>query len=192
MARSTQSLFFGLESLVPTPGTRSWRLHSALWWTVLQNVPCTYSTDFIGHVATSTYTKPRKIKQELISSYAQAPAMIVYHPEDVRDPAVPATTLYCRIICRLEYLQNLFLLDRLLIRRGHSHAQELIDIGREMLSLTLMLWKHKDHFAGVHSDFEWIVRFAVRCVNSMPWSLQRLLDQQKSKRHLTHQFFRRS
>ena len=66
--------------------------------------------------------------------------------------------LYSRLLTRLEHLQNLFLLERILIKHGHDTAQDLIDISNEMLSLTSGIWKERDRLLGLHGDFEWLVR----------------------------------
>jgi hypothetical protein len=65
--------------------------------------------------------------------------------------------LYARTVTRLEHLENLFLLERLLIKHGGGNMQELIDVSCDMLDLTLVWWKHSNRFAGMHSDLEWLV-----------------------------------
>jgi hypothetical protein len=67
--------------------------------------------------------------------------------------------LYARTVTHLEHLENLFLLERLLIKHGGGNMQDLIDISCEMLDLTLVWWKHSNRFAGMHSDLEWLVSF---------------------------------
>ena len=62
------------------------------------------------------------------------------------------------MLVRVEYLQNHFFAERLLLRRGHVNDGELLLISFEMVSLTLTFWVHKDRFADVRPDFEWLVR----------------------------------
>lgn len=69
------------------------------------------------------------------------------------------SALYARTVTRLEHLENLFLLERLLIKHGGGNMQDLIDISCDMLDLTLVWWKHSNRFAGMHSDLEWLVRY---------------------------------
>ena len=45
----------------------------------------------------------------------------------------------------------------MLIKHTHANAQDLIDISREMLSLTSGIWKERDRLVGLHGDFEWLV-----------------------------------
>jgi hypothetical protein len=98
----------------------------------------------------------RDLKQRSKSTYAQLPSAIICHPIDISDLDISSRTLYSRLLTRLEYLQNLFLLERLLIKHGHANAQELIDISGEMLRLTLSIWKERDRLLGLHGDFEWL------------------------------------
>lgn len=100
----------------------------------------------------------RDLKQRSKSTYAQLPFAITCHAGDLLDLEISSWALYSRLLTRLEHLQNLFLLERMLIKHSHVNAQELIDISREMLGLTSGIWKERDRLAGLHGDFEWLVR----------------------------------
>jgi hypothetical protein len=80
-----------------------------------------------------------------------------YHPDDLSDHSIPSWDLYSRLLTRLEHLQNLFLLERLLIKQGHATAQDLVDVSIEMLSLTSGIWKERERLMCVSGDFEWLV-----------------------------------
>lgn len=73
------------------------------------------------------------------------------------DPDVLDMKLALKLSCRLKYLQNLFLIERLAIKHGEADGQTLLDIAREMLSLTLLLYTNRDRFLGDHYNFEWMV-----------------------------------
>jgi hypothetical protein len=75
----------------------------------------------------------------------------------VFDPDVSDTKLALKLSCRSKYLQNLFLMERLAIKYGEADGQTLLDIAREMLSLTLLLYTNRDRFHGDHYNFEWLV-----------------------------------
>lgn len=89
--------------------------------------------------------------------YAQLPSVIKYDSADVLDSRVSSLTLYSRLITRLEYLQNLFLLERLLIKHLGMSSRELVTVSLEMLSMTAGIWKQRERLLGLHSDFEWLV-----------------------------------
>ena len=93
--------------------------------------------------------------------YEQLPSSVVWHLEDVFNLNVIRTTLFCRLLTRLGYLQNLFLIERLLTKDGHANKQDLIDVAKEMLDLTLLIFKHHDRFAGFHGDYEWLVGISI-------------------------------
>lgn len=111
----------------------------------------------MNHCLDSLLTGSRDLKHTSKLIYDQLPSGIVWHASDLLDAEISSSTLYSRLITRLEHLQNLFLLERLLLKHGHSDAQELIDISREMLRLTSRVWKESDRLTGLHGDFEWLV-----------------------------------
>lgn len=54
-------------------------------------------------------------------------------------------------------MQNLFFVERLLLRLGHIDENRLLPISFEMVTLTLLFWTHQDRFSGMRRDFEWLV-----------------------------------
>ena len=89
--------------------------------------------------------------------YLQLPVYLVYNfHEDSRQIKPPL--FYTRILIRLEHLLNLFFLERLLSDKSKSiGGRDLLTISFEMLSLTTILWTHKDRLAGFQGEFEWLV-----------------------------------
>lgn len=68
------------------------------------------------------------------------------------------TVLYAKIMLRLEHLQNVFLIERLLKKVGHPDPSDaLLQASVEIVSITSALWTHRDRLCGQHRDFEWIV-----------------------------------
>lgn len=102
-------------------------------------------------------TSHRRLKTRSRETYAKFPPCIQYHPDILLDKTLRGPTLYARTVTHLEYLENLFLLERLMIKHGGGNMQDLIDISCDMLDLTLVWWKHSNRFAGMHSDLEWLV-----------------------------------
>lgn len=107
----------------------------------------------------TTYECPTSdLKARAYNLLSELPSALRYRPDDVRDLSVPGPTLYTKVVVQLEHLQNLFFVDRLLVQRGHSHQADLLRISFEMVSTTLIFWTHMDRLAGLHGDFEWLVR----------------------------------
>src|SRR4051812_41612658 len=100
---------------------------------------------------TISYSRLKKKSRE---TYAKFSPCIQYHPDILLDKTMRGPALYARTVTHLEHLENLFLLERLLIKHGGGNMQDLIDISCEMLDLTLVWWKHSNRFAGMHSDLE--------------------------------------
>ncbi|KAL4782547.1 hypothetical protein BJX76DRAFT_369104 [Aspergillus varians] len=98
------------------------------------------------------------LKRTTQQTYLQLPESMQYSAARAEeDPAVSGSDLYAQILTRLEFLLNMFLLERLLARHKVVPDQGLIDVSQEMLVLTLTFWKKKDRFVGLYSDFEWLV-----------------------------------
>lgn len=92
-----------------------------------------------------------------MSIIAQFPACIVYRDDDTTNKAVDGPTLYSKILVRLEHLQNLFFIERLLTKEGHAPASQMLEISMELVSLTLIFWTHQDRLHGLQGDSEWLV-----------------------------------
>lgn len=81
-----------------------------------------------------------------------------YDPADLANPDANVTVLFARILLQLEELQNLFLIERLLLKHGEMNKSSLLPISYRLVELTLLFWTHKDRFASFRNDFEWLVR----------------------------------
>lgn len=73
------------------------------------------------------------------------------------DPELDTVSVYARMLLRLSHLQTMFLLERLLLLNGSLDEGNLLLFSFEMLTLTLALWTHKDRFADMRRNFEWLV-----------------------------------
>ena len=108
--------------------------------------------------------------------YEQLPSTLLYRPEDILDRNVPRHLLFGALFVRLGHLQNLFLLERLLVKCGDTSGQDLLDIAKEMLGLIVGIFKHRDCFRGLETDFEWLVRdlppvsISISILSSSPFS----------------------
>ncbi|PWY72465.1 hypothetical protein BO94DRAFT_607957 [Aspergillus sclerotioniger CBS 115572] len=97
-----------------------------------------------------------KLKQETHETYMQLPSSIRFSKASVDRAEIPGHDLYAQILTRLEFLLNLFLLERLLTRHRIVTEQNLISVSQEMLDLSLIFWKKEDRFIGLYNDFDWL------------------------------------
>ncbi|GKZ25442.1 hypothetical protein AbraIFM66951_000654 [Aspergillus brasiliensis] len=110
------------------------------------------SQDSIADTAVQTCLH---LKAQATDIYAQFPAALKFNAEDVHDRDIPGQLLALRVLVRLDFLLNLFILERLLTRHRVVDEQALIQVSHEMVGLTLIYWKHKDRFEN-HVDFSWL------------------------------------
>ncbi|KAK7420576.1 hypothetical protein QQZ08_010335 [Neonectria magnoliae] len=108
-----------------------------------------------GSLATLSHLQDIKARQ--IRTMSQFPVGLIYRLEDLDDPEIDVETLYSRLLLRLEHLQNLFFVERLMLRHGNPDQGHLLTTSFEMVSLTLVIWTHQDRFAGIRRDFEWLL-----------------------------------
>jgi hypothetical protein len=66
--------------------------------------------------------------------------------------------LYTKLFIRLEHLQNLFLIERLLHKIHPKLAQDnLIEICLDIVSVTVTFWTRNDCLVGMEGDHEWLI-----------------------------------
>jgi hypothetical protein len=99
----------------------------------------------------------RQLKQQLKIKWSQLPRIAIWNDEDIFDQNVANGQLYSRMFAKLVYLQNNLLIERFLSKHSHTNGKELLDVSRELLSITLNLYKHQDRFDAMVSIYEWIV-----------------------------------
>ncbi|KAI9148435.1 hypothetical protein HJFPF1_12267 [Paramyrothecium foliicola] len=97
------------------------------------------------------------IKKKAREAIDELPQCLMYREGDIHDYSIRYDLVYACLYIRLEYLQNLFIVERLLHRRGANTDDELLLISFEMVALTLKFWTHQDRFAGAINDFEGLV-----------------------------------
>ncbi|POS69808.1 hypothetical protein DHEL01_v211797 [Diaporthe helianthi] len=111
----------------------------------------------LGNPAYTSVEALLALKEHEYDAFEGIPEVLKYSPDVVRDPSIPAPDIYIKILVRLEHLQNLFFITRLLVQRGHDSNAELLNVSFEMVSVTLVFWTRMDRLAGLHGDFEWLV-----------------------------------
>ncbi|CAG8981243.1 hypothetical protein HYALB_00003841 [Hymenoscyphus albidus] len=69
------------------------------------------------------------------------------------------SNLFSQASVMLDFLQNLFLIERVASARGLSNAPSLISTAMETLELVLMFWMRRDELQPYISYFDWIITF---------------------------------
>lgn len=90
--------------------------------------------------------------------YAEFPEKLRYDPDDLADVNIPSNIIFVRILCGVDHLQNLFLVERLLLLHGQLDEGDLIITSFALVSLALNVWTHKDRFMSSLRTFDWLVR----------------------------------
>lgn len=103
----------------------------------------------------------RNIQGREMETFAGFPAYLKYDPQDLLDPELDTESVYARILIRLTHLQTMFFLERLLLLNGSLDEGNMLLFSFEMLTLTLIMWTHKDRFAAMRRNFEWLVSNAL-------------------------------
>ncbi|RYP53083.1 hypothetical protein DL768_001860 [Monosporascus sp. mg162] len=98
-----------------------------------------------------------EIKARQVKTLSEIPSCLIYRPGDLADPNLDVAVLYNRLMIELENLQNMFFIERLLIRHGREDTGDLLAVSFDMVSLTLPFWTHLDRLAGMRADCEWLV-----------------------------------
>ncbi|XWW97678.1 hypothetical protein V2A60_005664 [Cordyceps javanica] len=99
------------------------------------------------------------LKDREYSLVAEFPTSLRYDSRDLEVPNTDTHALYMKILTHLEHLQNLFFIDRLLIRCRYAIRDNLLETSLALANLALHLWIHKDQFTGtiLQRSFEWIM-----------------------------------
>ena len=94
-----------------------------------------------------------------MASMSSLPEWIKYNPEDLANPDVDAKTLYFRITLQLDYLKNIFFVERLVYRHGQSDKRDLVLASFDLVKLTVELWKRQSSLDNpvIIREFEWQV-----------------------------------
>ena len=100
----------------------------------------------------------RDLKEQEKNAMLQFPPWVLYEPGDEKNvDGVDSEHLAMKLIMRLEHLNNLFLIERLLGRLGRGSIAKLIEMSFELLTLTNIFWKSRERLSWATLDLEWLV-----------------------------------
>ncbi|KAI0162208.1 hypothetical protein GGR57DRAFT_314712 [Xylariaceae sp. FL1272] len=107
-----------------------------------------------GSTVVHTLTLLKKRELDTVSTF---PPSLHHKIEDLVNSGNDIIVLYSRLVIRLEHLQNLFFVERLLLRHGQIDEGSLLALSFEMVTCTLYFWTHLDRLLAVRRDCEWLV-----------------------------------
>ncbi|KAI0862263.1 hypothetical protein F4860DRAFT_122103 [Xylaria cubensis] len=84
------------------------------------------------------------------------PAFMNYNDSDLDDRRNEVGVLYWKLLTRLDHLLNMFFIERLLLKRGHTQS-ELLSVSFDMITYTLLFWTHQDTLLPLRGDCEWLI-----------------------------------
>lgn len=123
----------------------------------------------------------RDIKARQVAMMREFPRCLQYDPDDYTTWHTEIEAIYIRLSIRLEYLQNLFFIERLLLRTGQVDEGDLLVTSFALVSLTLKIWTYKDRFSryAMRRNFEWLVSYYPFNNNKLTSELERLITMGK-------------
>lgn len=76
----------------------------------------------------------RKLRDRQAQTFSEFPPCLIYRPGNLADPGLDVEILYSQLIIELEKMQNLFFIERLLLRHGQKDTGELLSISFDMVT----------------------------------------------------------
>ncbi|KAI5456619.1 hypothetical protein BGZ63DRAFT_366340 [Mariannaea sp. PMI_226] len=111
----------------------------------------------LGTKRNGTLEQLQDIQRRQLHMVSQFPPSLAFRPDDLAAPDADVDRLCKTVLLRLEHLQNLFFVQRLMLQFGGPDNGQLLVTSFEMVSLTVYHWTHQDRFASVRRDFEWLL-----------------------------------
>ncbi|KAI0444663.1 hypothetical protein F4803DRAFT_548907 [Xylaria telfairii] len=97
-----------------------------------------------------------KLKVRESCTIEEFPAFMKYNDSDLEDQRNLVGVLYWKLLMRLDHLLNVFFIERLLLKRGHTQS-ELLSVSFDMITYTLPFWTHQDTLLPLRNDCEWLI-----------------------------------
>ncbi|OLN81845.1 hypothetical protein CCHL11_06973 [Colletotrichum chlorophyti] len=116
----------------------------------------------LGPEASISTTTLYALKAKELEAVKGMPDMMHYRESDPQDPSIDYNLLHIRLLMRLEHLQNIFFIERLLHRCGCGNGRDLLSASYDMTSTTLTFWTSKDSHSVLCEDFKWLHKSKLR------------------------------
>ncbi|KAF5981912.1 transcription factor [Fusarium coicis] len=101
-------------------------------------------------------TEVMQLKTKQFDLYAKLPQHLIWNPITEEISEIDLEIGYPKLLIRLDHLLNMFLIQRLFVKHGHSR-NELLRTSFEMVVLTLNFWVQKHIWAALQGKCRWII-----------------------------------
>ncbi|KAI8958016.1 hypothetical protein F5Y11DRAFT_337548 [Daldinia sp. FL1419] len=98
-----------------------------------------------------------QLRSRELSAVSSFPPCLRFNFLDIENHDVPLRDLSARLLMQLEHLQNMFFIERLLLRFGHEDEGDLLQVSYDLVIQTLPYYLHLDRLASFRNDCEWLV-----------------------------------
>lgn len=85
------------------------------------------------------------------------PSHLIFDYQNLDDPDLDINILYLRILIYLSHKRDIFVVERLLLQHGAIDDGSLLTTSFDLVKVTVVLWVHKNKFAPMRRNFEWVV-----------------------------------
>jgi hypothetical protein len=105
----------------------------------------------------------RNIKTRVTQTFIEIPSHLIFNYEDLDNPDLDVNILYLRILLYLAHRRDIFVIERLILRHSAIDDGSLLTTSFDLVKVTVMLWIHKNRFARMRRNFEWLVSLQNLC-----------------------------
>ncbi|KAL4729513.1 hypothetical protein ACLX1H_003933 [Fusarium chlamydosporum] len=111
----------------------------------------------LGNDAHVTLEYLEDIKARVNRNFFEMPSHLIFEYQNLDDPDLDVEVLYLRILLYLSHKRNIFVIERLLLQHGAVDDGSLLTTSFDLVKVTVILWIHKNKFASMKRNFEWLV-----------------------------------
>ena len=86
--------------------------------------------------------------------------LLACYADDTKDDDNAGAALYAKLVLRLEHMQNMFFLERLLLKKHSQPSTSLLTVSLDIISLTLDFWMYKSRLYDLHGDLDCLVSYS--------------------------------
>lgn len=109
--------------------------------------------EFVDH----SLIQGRSIKARVTQTFIELPSHLIFDYQDFSNPDIDTNLLYLRILLFLAHRRDIFVIERLiLLQHGAVDDGSLLLTSFDLVRITVMLWVHKNQFAPMRRNFEWL------------------------------------
>ncbi|KAI1660453.1 hypothetical protein F4813DRAFT_350017 [Daldinia decipiens] len=98
-----------------------------------------------------------QLRSRELSAVAAFPSCLHFDPLEIDNLEVPINHLSVRLFIEQEHLQNMFFIERLLLRFGHQDKGDLLKVSYDLVTQTLPYYLHLDRLPSFRNGCEWLV-----------------------------------